>query len=274
MWLELAKTIQSGDVYMHIMSAISFLGLMVFFERFFTLYFSYNVNARKFISELRKMVLAEDFVRAESLCKSSGKSALPLIGLRAVETAQTDPSRVRGVIEEESIDFIPKIEARVSLLPALASLTLLVGILATIHHVWIAFHAMEALDSAQRQLTLADGLARSLNYTCYGLIIGALFVILHYFVKSLAIKITDRLNYGVTALTNLLAPATMAYAASPMAMPVAPAAAPVQEETTQKAEAQEDTSANDSSESEDTIAKEDASDEPDMDDIKDEEEII
>ena len=60
--------------------------------------------------------------RAVSICKNASYTSLPSIGLKALEAKERDPSSVRGAIEEESIDFLPKIEARIGVLPALATL--------------------------------------------------------------------------------------------------------------------------------------------------------
>ena len=77
MWSELARSFQNGDVYIYVMLAIAFLGTVIIFERFIMLQFVFNVDFTKFLTNLKKMVRAEDMDRAIALCKSSSHTSLP-----------------------------------------------------------------------------------------------------------------------------------------------------------------------------------------------------
>ena len=91
-----------------------------------------DIDFSKFLSSLKKMISSEDYERAINFCKSVSKTSLPKITLRAIEASENDPTTVRGTIEEETIEFLPKIENRINTLPALATLIMLIGILGTI----------------------------------------------------------------------------------------------------------------------------------------------
>jgi biopolymer transport protein ExbB/TolQ len=226
MWSEIGNSIAKGDAYSILLLVFLFVGLVVCFERLFMLQFVLNLDFAKFLNNLKKMVKAEDFDRAISLCRNESKTSLPLISLRALEAAETDPSTVRGTIDEEAINFIPRIEARLGYLPALATLTMLVGVLGTIDALWNAFHSIDILDTAQKQASVGHGIAGSLTYTSIGLIVAMILLAAHQFLKGMAIRLAERIHYGVTVLTNLLAPQDVAVIggammASPtMAMPM------------------------------------------------------
>lgn len=263
MWSQLSLSLAHGNKYVILILALGFIGCVIVFERLIMLQFVYNIDFKKFLNNLRRSVQAEDLDRAVSICKNASGTSLPAIGLRALEALERDPSTVRGTIEEETIDFLPKIESRVGVLPALSTLILLIGVLGTIDGLWYAFESVEILDTSEKQARLASGIASSLNPTTMGLLMSMIFLTGHQILRGLAIRVTERIHYGVSVLVNLLAPQEVAtYMAAPISeVSAAPAAiehhhrsAPVAEHKTEE----EDDSFNDAS----------------VEDIKDEEEII
>jgi biopolymer transport protein ExbB/TolQ len=263
MWSQLAVSLQNGNLYLIAIIVLGFIGTWIIFERLLMLQFVYNVDFKKFLNNLRRSVQAEDLERAVSICKNASYTSLPSIGLKALEALERDPHSVRGTIEEETIDFLPKLEARISILPALSTLILLIGILGTIDGLWAAFDSIEILDTSEKQARLANGIAGSLNPTTMGLLMSMLFLTGHQMLRGLAIRLTERVHYGVSVLINLLAPQEMAtYVAAPMAE----ASAPLAQETVSKREAAPTESK--------TEVEDDSFDDASVEDIKDEEEII
>ena len=225
----------------------------------------YYIDFSKFLANFKKIIQAEDLVRAINLCKSASRTSLPHISLKAIEAAERDPTTVRGTIEEETIDFLPKLETRLNVLPALTTLILLIGVLGTIDGLWSAFSSIEILDTSEKQARLAHGIAGSLNPTALALIICMIFLAAHQLLKGIAIKLTERIHYGVTILNNLLVPQEVGYIAQP-AMAAAPVPQPIQEDI-------EDLSDDQNEEAEEE-EEDDSFDDAAVEDIKDEEEII
>jgi biopolymer transport protein ExbB/TolQ len=266
MWGELARSLQSGNGYVIAILSVGFIAFIVFFERMIMLQAVYNIDFNKFINNLKKMVLAEDLSRAITLCKNTSSTSLPKIAWKALEAAETDPTKVRGAIEEETMEFLPHIERRIAALPALTLLIMLIGILGTIDSLWTSFQAIDVLDTAKKQATLAQGIASSLAPTALSLLFGLILLSGYYVVKGMAVGLTEHLHYGITVVTNLLAPRdTVAYIPMPgsgdMPSAGAPEAAPSQDANANSTDAP----ANPAEESFDDVS---------IEDIKDEEEII
>ncbi len=216
MWGELANSLQQANGYVWTILVFGFLATVIFFERVIMLQFVYHIDFSKFLGNLKKMVSAEDLDRAINLCKNVSSTSLPHIALKALEAAETDPTKVRGAIEEETIDFLPKIERRLGVLPAATLFIMLVGILGTIDALWSAFHSVDVLDTAKKQATLAQGIAAALNPTAMALIFGMLMLTGFHVLKGMAVNLVDRVHHGVAVLNNLLVPQEMmAYAAMP-----------------------------------------------------------
>lgn len=260
MWGDLALSFQQGNGYVTIMLAALFFALVILFERLIMLQFVYHINFSKFLSNLKKMVAAEDLSRAINFCKSVSGTSLPYIATRTLEARDTDPTTTRGTLEEESLLFLPRLEARLTILPGLAIIIMFIGVLGTIDSLSIAFRSIDILDTSKKQAALSHGIAGSLSTTAMGLLACMLILFAQQFLRSTALKLTESMHYGITVLNNLLVPAeAVSYAAPPQAEP---------QPTYDLAE--QPTSAA-------PVAQEAASEQPEeapIDDIKDEEEII
>ncbi len=207
MWGELAIALQSGNIYLWFIAAVSFIATVISFERVIALYFVYSIDFSGFINNLRKMLASKDLDRAMTFCRSVSKTSLPRIALAAVEAKDLDPTTVRGTIEEHTSEFLPRLETRIHFLPTLAILVLLTGLLGTVDALWLAFRSVDVLDSTQKQITLARGMAGALNPTAFGLM-ASMFILLGYQIaKNMALRLVDELQYGITVLHNLLVPA-------------------------------------------------------------------
>lgn len=268
MWSHIALSLKQGNPYLIIIMSLGFIAFVVLFERLIMLNFVYNINFSKFLSDVKKAVNGQDFERAMTICKSASPTSLPNIGLKALEAADTDPTSVRGAIEEATIDFLPKVETRVGFAPAIATLVILVGVLGTIDSLWSAFNSIEILDTSEKQALLANGIAESLNPTAMGIMLSMVLLALNQIVKGLAIRLSERIQYGVSVLTNLLAPTEM-----PAVMSIAAAAGSA---VGQSVAAVNENFAAEPSTTATNAAEEsnDSFDDASVEDIKDEEEII
>jgi hypothetical protein len=99
---------------------------------------------------------------------------------------------------------------------AFSTLILLVGVLGSIDSLWNTFHAVGVLDTSQKQASLGGEIASALNPTAFGLLLSILILVGHYLVRGMAIRLTERMHYGVAVINNLLVPADV-----PSFMPVA-----------------------------------------------------
>jgi biopolymer transport protein ExbB len=222
MFGEIAASFQKGNPYLSVMLFLGFLGTAIIFERIIMLQFVYHLDFTKFLGNLRKLLTAEDTTRALGFCKSVSNTSLPGIARRALEAAETDPTTIRGAIEEETIDFLPRIESRIGFLMAVSTLILLSGVLGAIDSLWNTFHAISVLDTAQKQASLGTEIARALNPAAFGVLLSMFILVGYYIVRGMALRLTEKMHYGVTVLNNLLVPPEVAnYMPVAMAAPTA-----------------------------------------------------
>lgn len=206
MWGELAESMRQGNNYINVMLFLGFIGTTILVERLFMLLFVYNINNRKFVTELKKMINAGDNERGMNFCKTVSSTGIPYIALKSLEANAQDPLTVKGCLEECTIEFLPKVEARINLIPALATVVLLVGVLATIDGMWASFNSLDVLDTAKKQAILGKGIASSLAPTSLGLLISMILLAGSQIIRGMAISVTEKIHHGVSALGNLLIP--------------------------------------------------------------------
>ena len=260
MWSELALSFQQGNLYLYGILGLFFFSTVVICERMVMYQTVYNLDFKKFIKTLKKMIQAMDHDRAKSFCRSVSKTSLPFIAVRAIEALEDDPSSVRGIIEEDTIDFLPRVEARLGILPPLASFIMILGIIGTIDALWSAFHSIDILDTSKKQAALAQGIAGALNPTAMSLVASLMILAGHQVLLSIARALVDGIHHGVAVVSNLLIPQMVP---TMMAAQVAEAELPIQEPE------KEDIF----SSPEDDFVEESTHD-TGVEDIKDEEEII
>lgn len=212
MWGEIAHSLQSGNLYLLVMMTLAFVGLIMLFERLIAISVVYNYNHQKFMEQMRKTIAAEDFDRARSICQSASKTSLPHIARKAIDAHVSDPEKAESALSEETLEFLPKVEARIGALASIATLVVLVGVLGTIDSLWQTFHALDVLDSEQKQALASQGVAQALNPTAMGVLVAILLIFGQQIIKSMASQLLDRVQFGVQVLHNLLVPKQVAYA--------------------------------------------------------------
>ena len=211
MWNQLAICLQGGNVYAFFILFLGFVGCALILERYFMLQFVYSMNFNKFTMALRKAVRAEEFDAAMHICKAASHTSLPKIALIALEASAKDPKTVAHTIEEEVIDFLPLLRARLALIPTLATIVLLTGALATLNALLETFNSIASIDMVEKQTNLSQGVTGALNPMIIGIIFGMIFLVGYQILESMSVKISEKIHLGATVITNLLVPQDTAY---------------------------------------------------------------
>ena len=266
MWQSVFNSLKGGDVYFIVLSVFAFFVLFVFFERFILLQFVYNINFEKFIDKIKVLIKSNEAEQALELCKKTANVGLPRIVEKAVEAGIGDPSMVRGVIEEEVVSFIPRLEKGVGFLSLMGALAVLVGVSGTISSLWNSLYSMEVVDTTQKQLSLGLQMSFALTYTMCGLLVCILCVLMSYYIKSKSVIISSKIYHGVSVMHNLY-PQQASY----NFVPIASTEASKSQEEGPSDEGEEEFNAEANSQQ---VAESDIEEFSEVDEIKDEEEII
>ncbi|MEN9808858.1 MAG: hypothetical protein RLZZ488_425 [Pseudomonadota bacterium] len=214
---EMFELFRARQPVPYIILAIFAVGWVIVFERFIVLQLTYRLNFGKFNSTLRRMLSAGDLDRARQYCAASGNTGLPLIAAKAIEAYETENFRVRMVVSEETLAFMPRIRRRISQLPNLAAVAVLLGALAAVNGVWQSFQMVDGLELGLKSFAFSRGLSQALTPIALGLGASVFLMIPYGVLDAMASRLEGEIEHSLTVILNLLAPEMQPVFAQPVA---------------------------------------------------------
>lgn len=202
---DFATFYANGGVWMHPISLCAILGLAVLVERFIFLFFRFNINGPQFFNQIQKLVMANNIDRAIKLCNAADKAALARVLKAGLTRANKSESDISAAIEEAILEVGPAINKRVSMMPAIANIATLLGLIGTVFGMLDAFAAVADAPADQRSTALARGIGIAMNTTGFGLEVAIPLLAAHVFIAGLAKKISEEVDLYSVKLENLLA---------------------------------------------------------------------
>ena len=204
------STTSTGWAFMWVllMAAIFMVALAI--ERAYYIMVRSNVNAPKFMAEIRKLVKAGDYKKALSLCSSAKNKALAQVvmsGLRKVSESETvDFRSIQNSVDEGTLEVIPKLQERTGYLAMIANVATLVGLMGTIYGLISAFKSVSApgIDATEKSRMLAAGISVAMNTTLTGLSIAVPSILIYTFLQNKTVKIIDEIDEHTVKLINLI----------------------------------------------------------------------
>lgn len=204
--MDIVYAFQTGGNWM-VPIAVAFGASLAFtLERFWRLYFIYNLDGTAFMVEIQKYILANDLDGAIRTCNGAGTAALPKVIKAGLQRASRNEEQIQNAIDAASLEMIPKLERRIPYLALIANIATLLGLLGTISGLIKSFAAVAMADPAQRQAILAKGIAEAMNATAFGLVTAIFTMIAHAILSSKATRILEDIDeFGVKLLDLLSA---------------------------------------------------------------------
>lgn len=215
---EMFELFRSREPIPYIILAVFVVGWVIVFERFIMLQIMYRLNFSKFNSTLRRMLSAGDLDRARQYCAASGNTGLPLITARAIEAYENENFRVRMVVSEETLSFMPRIRRRISQLPNLAAVAVLLGALAAVNGVWQSFQMVDGLELGLKSFAFSRGLSQALTPIALGLAASVFLMIPYGVLDAMASRLEGEIEHSLTVILNLLAPEMQPVFAQPVSV--------------------------------------------------------
>ena len=194
-----------GGIWMHPITLCGIIGAAVVIERFIFLFFRYNINGAQFFNQVQKLVMANNIDRAIKLCNAADRAALARVIKAGLTRSSKGEADISAAVEEASLEVVPMINKRLSVITAVANLSTLLGLLGTVIGMLDAFKAVANAPADQRAQALAKGIGIAMNTTGYGLMVAIPLLALHAFISNLAKKINDEVDLYSVKIENLLA---------------------------------------------------------------------
>ncbi len=200
----------AGYLYMWALMIAAVFAVAIMIERAIYILGRSDINAEKFMGEIRKLVTAGKLEDALDLCLRAKDRALPKVvasGLRSVvNKQQVDFRSIQNAVDEGMLEVIPKLQARTNYLAMLANIATLLGLLGTIYGLIIAFRSISApgIDASEKARLLAAGISTAMNTTLVGLFIAIPTIFAYTYLTNRTGKIIDEIDEHMVKLINLL----------------------------------------------------------------------
>jgi biopolymer transport protein ExbB/TolQ len=188
-------------MYFNLCTSIIVLSMIV--DRLIFFLVKSSVNARAFLENIRKLVLANNIGRAIKLC-SATTAPVAQVAKAGLQRMHRGDIAVAQAIEESLVDVTPMIKKRIQILWSLANIATLIGLLGTVAGLIRAFGAVSAAKPEERSALLTKGISEALNNTAMGLGIAVLCIIAHAVLSSISKRQNSDLEAFSLKLENLL----------------------------------------------------------------------
>ena len=208
-----AKFLEEGDTLIYFNLDTSIIVLSMIIDRLIFFLVKSSVNARAFLENIRKLVLANNVDRAVKLC-SATSAPVAQVAKAGLQRIHRGEIAVAQAIEESLVDVTPLLKKRIQILWSLANIATLIGLLGTVVGLIRAFGAVAAAKPEERSNLLAKGISEALNNTAMGLGIAVTCIIAHAVLGSMSKRQAADLEAFSLKLENLLAESAHAAGAS------------------------------------------------------------
>jgi biopolymer transport protein ExbB/TolQ len=199
-----AQFLEQGGPFMYFNLVTSVVVLAIIIDRLIFFFGKSAVNARAFLEQIRKLVLANNVDRAVKLC-SATSAPVAQVARAGLQRVHRGEIAIAQAIEEALVDVTPVIKKRIQILWSLANIATLIGLLGTVTGLIKAFGAVGAAKAEDKQTMLTNGIAEALNNTALGLGIAVTCIVAHAVLSGASKKQTADLEAFSLKLENLLA---------------------------------------------------------------------
>ncbi|MCX7770383.1 MAG: MotA/TolQ/ExbB proton channel family protein [Proteobacteria bacterium] len=219
----LGRFFKDGGFFMYPITFLLAFGIAVVIERFYVLFKKFNLDGSKYYNFVEQKLLAKELDAAIKGSPDVPLSNIVRFGLEMLKkvdklSIEQENKIIKGerrfaVLFEKNIEEIsslefPKIDRRLNLLPTIANLATLLGLLGTLQGLIKSFTAVSGLDPAQRAQVLAKGISVAMNTTAYGLFVAVFVLFMYAILNNRAERLKDMTEYYVLKFINFV---TMRY---------------------------------------------------------------
>lgn len=201
-----AEFLEKGGTFMYINLICSVIVIAIIVDRAIFFLAKSSVNARAFLEQIRKLVVANNVDRAVKLC-SATTAPVAMVARAGLQRMHRGEIAIAQAMEEALVDATPMLKKRIQVLWSLANIATLIGLLGTVVGLIKAFGAVAAAKPEERTALLAHGISEALNNTAMGLGIAVTCIVAHAVLSAASKKQVADLEAFQLKLENLLAEA-------------------------------------------------------------------
>lgn len=195
-----------GYLFMWVILIFFVLMMATAIERIIFIWRS-DINANRFMAEIRKLIIRGEFKKAMNLCKAGGDKALPQVILAILVEADrkeiVDSDAIQNAVNEATLEITPRLTKRTGYLAMIANVSTLLGLLGTIFGLIQTFNAV-SFSSTGVSSNLAAKISIALIPMYWGLSTAIPAIILYAWISVKANNIIGDIDKYSVKLINLL----------------------------------------------------------------------
>lgn len=219
MFQTLGKFFYEGGIFMYPITFLLAFGIAVAIERFVVLFRRYNLDAAKYYNFVEQKVRNKELTKITNTSPDIPLSNIIKFGIQMVQNLEKETVSnertlkgerrvavmIEKTIEEVAAHEFPKVERRLTMLPTVANLATLLGLLGTLQGLIQSFSSLSNIaDPAMKAQLLAKGISTAMNTTAYGLFAAVLILFCYAILNARAERIMEETEYYVLKFINLI----------------------------------------------------------------------
>jgi len=201
----LTEYLNAGGWMMYVILGVSVLGLVIFLERFVSLFILRRLDAQSFIDRLVTLVSHHKLREALDVCEISSNHPLVSVAKEGLVRANRRETEIERAMEKEMLAQLPDLRSRVTFLSVLSNVATLLGLLGTIFGLIMAFTSVSAASAAERQEALAAGISQAMYTTAFGISVAVPLLLFHHIISKRVDNILMEVESGASSVLVAIA---------------------------------------------------------------------
>jgi biopolymer transport protein ExbB/TolQ len=200
----IAKGFQGeGLIFGSALSLIFIISASIIIERFVYIYIRCSAKRGDFMQQIARLLHSGKIAEATQL---SQRHTFPLANIiSAILSNKEKGSQViEKAVDEVYLTEAPRINRYLNLLPSLANISMLTGLLGTIFGLILSFDAVANLPAAQRPAALAQGISVVMVNTFMGLAVAVPTLFFHGLLSLQSERLQEEMEEKSVKVMNLL----------------------------------------------------------------------
>jgi biopolymer transport protein ExbB len=191
-----------GGMFMFAILFVMITGIALSIYKFFMLKL-YSVNAHKFFDSIKGQVLENKVEAAINAC-SNTVAILPKIIRAGLKRANQNRESIEDAVGSSMLEQMPKINYQLNYIALCANISTLLGLLGTIQGLIVSFAGVAGADPGEKAKVLAEGIAKAMNTTAFGLVSAITIMVMHAILAGKAGKMNDVIDEISAKVVDLL----------------------------------------------------------------------
>jgi biopolymer transport protein ExbB len=199
------KFFTAGGAFMFPILLVGAISAAIAIERYITLT-KMGARNRSTWARVEPTLASADFEKARELTSKDESPIARVLSMGlALQGAVRRRDDVEKAMQESMMEIVPQLEKRTHYLATGANVATLLGLLGTVSGLIHSFAAVATVNPAEKANLLSASISEAMNCTAFGLITAVPLLVLHAYLQSKTMALSDGLQTAAIRFLNALA---------------------------------------------------------------------